>query len=246
MDIINETLQAFGLSEQVQRMNEGFGGGRCPQYVNDFYMKDKNYFAFLLGAIYNQQMPAEIVWEIPYKLFLLLGNLNPELISQMSYKDVLSLFEKLPRKPRYPPQMAKQTVEAARKVLSDYSGKVENIWADNPTCSQIQKRLEEFPGIGQKKAAMATDVLVKRFKIPLRNRSGIDIAADSLVMRVFKRCGFVNYEDKALIISKARQLNPDYPGVLDYPCWIIGRDYCFQTNPDCDSCPIGICCPKVI
>jgi uncharacterized HhH-GPD family protein len=246
MDNINEALKVFRTSDKVKKIEEGFGGGRCPQYVNDFYLKGKNYFAFLLGVLYDQQIPAEIVWEIPYKMCLMLGHLNPELISQMSDKDILSLFEKLPRKPRYPPQMAQQTVEAAKKVLSNYNGKVENMWADNPTCTKIQQRFEAFPGIGQKKAAMATDVLVKRFKIPLRDRSGIDIAADSLVMRVFKRCGFVNYEDKALVISKARQLNPDYPGVLDYPCWIIGRDYCFLTSPDCEHCPIGNCCPKLI
>lgn len=242
MYTINQALKEFGASDNVQKMEAGFGGGKCPQYINDFYIRDKNYFGFLLGTIYNQQTPAEIVWEIPYNIHKILGHLDIEILSKMSVKDVLSLFDKLPRKPRYPPQMAEQTIEAARKIIRDYNGKVENIWADNPTCSQLQKRLEEFKGVGQKKAAMATDVVVKRFNMPLRDRSGIDIAADSLVIRVFKRCGFVDYEDKALVISKARQLNPDYPGILDYPCWIIGRHYCFQTNPDCKNCPIGNVC----
>ena len=132
----------------------------------------------------------------------------------------------------------------AQNILNNYNGKVENIWADNPTCAQVQKRFEGFNGLGQKKAAMATETLVKKFDVPLRDRSGLDIAADDLVTRVFRRCGFIKYEDKNLVISKARELNPDYPAVLDRPCWVIGRNYCFPTNPNCVECPIGDICPK--
>jgi len=246
MDKINETLKEFGTSEKVKKMEVGFGGGKVPQHIVDFYIKDKNYFGFFLGVLYDQQMPAEVVWQIPYNMFSSLGHLDIHIISKMSGQDVLSLFEKLPRKPRYPPQMAMQTVEAARKIITDYSGKVENIWADNLTCNQVQKRFEEFNGIGQKKAAMAVSMIVKKYNFPIRERSGLDIASDSLVIRVFKRCGFIEYEDKALTISKARELNPDYPGILDRPCWEIGRSYCFATNPDCEYCPIGDCCPKLM
>lgn len=244
LNIINETLKEFGISDKVKEMEVGFGGGKVPQHIVDFYIKDKNYFAFFLGVLYDQQMPAEVVWQIPYNLYKILGHLDLHAISIMSVEDLLSLFEKLPRKPRYPPKMAKRTIEAARKFINDYNGKVDNIWADNPTCFQVQKRFEEFNEIGQKKAAMAVEALVKKFNFPLRNRSGLDIAADSLVIRVFKRCGFIEYEDKVLVIAKARQLNPDYPGILDRPCWEIGRSYCFATNPDCNNCPIGNVCKK--
>ncbi|OYT34310.1 MAG: hypothetical protein B6U87_02220 [Candidatus Aenigmarchaeota archaeon ex4484_52] len=39
-------------------------------------------------------------------------------------------------------------------------------------------------------------------------------------------------------IFSARQLNPDYPGIFDKPCWIIGRGYCFEQNPNCNACPL--------
>ncbi|OGH07019.1 MAG: hypothetical protein A2W22_00660 [Candidatus Levybacteria bacterium RBG_16_35_11] len=246
MDMINKALKEFGATDRVKKMEAGFGGGKCPKHIVDFYIRDKNYFAFLMGTIYNQQMPAEHVWAIPYNLFKILGHLDPLKISNMSVRDILSLFDKLPRKPRYPPQMAQQTIEGAKKIINEYRGNVENLWADNPTCSQVQKRFEDFKGIGQKKAAMATETLVKKFNIPLRDRSGLDIAVDSLVIRVFKRCGFVDQEDKNLVILKARELNPEYPGILDRPCWEIGRSYCFPTNPDCNNCPIGDVCLRRI
>jgi endonuclease III len=246
VDKVNEALKEFGALDRVKKMEAGFGGGKCPKHIIDFYTRGKNYFAFLLGTIYNQQMPAEHVWAIPYNLFRMLGHLDPLEISGMSVHYVLSLFDKLPRKPRYPPQMAQQTIEAAKKIINEYGGIVENLWTDNPTCSQMQRRFEEFKGIGQKKAAMATETLVKKFNIPLRDRSGLDIAVDSLVIRVFRRCGFVDREDKNLVISKARELNPEYPAILDRPCWEIGRSYCFPANPDCNNCPIGNICPKHI
>jgi endonuclease-3 len=246
MDEINKALKEFGASDRVKEIEAGFGGGKCPKNIVDFYTKGKNYFAFLLGVIYSQGIPAEEVWPIPYNLFKVLGHLDPAIISKLSADEVLSLFNKLPRKPRYPLKMACWTIEAAQKILNDYDGNVENIWANSPTCSQVQERFERFKGISQKKAAMATDTLVKLFHIPLRDRPGLDIAADSLVIRVFKRCGLVNQEDKNLVILKARELNPEYPGILDRPCWEIGRSYCFLSNPDCNNCPIGNICLKHI
>lgn len=246
IDKINQALKQFGASEEVKSKEATFKEIKLPQSVNDFYIKNKNYFAFLLGVLYDQQRPGEVIWQIPYRLYKTLGHLDPELISKMSYTDILSLFEEIKLKPRYPRPMAKQTIEAAQKIFNEYGGKVENIWADNPTCAQVQKRFGEFNGIGQKKAAMATKILIQKYGIPLRDRSGLDIAADDLLTRMFKRCGFVNYEDKNLVVSKARELNPDYPGILDTTCWIIARNYCSPTSPNCVECPIGDICPKEI
>ncbi|MFA4918767.1 MAG: hypothetical protein WC581_05885 [Thermodesulfovibrionales bacterium] len=191
-------------------------------------------------------MLAEVVWQIPYNMYKILGHLDPYIISKMAVQDVLSLFDKLPRKPFYYNKMAQRTIDGARKVINDYGGKVENIWADNPNCSQLQKRFEAFSEIGQMKAAMAAETLVKKFNVHLRDYAGLNIAVNEQVTRVFKRCGFVDYEEKYLVITKARQLNPEYPGILDRPCWEIGRSYCFPINPDCSNCPIGNCCPKVM
>jgi endonuclease III len=183
---------------------------------------------------------------IPYNLFNALGHLDIKIISEMTWGDMCALFNQLPQKPRYPQKMATWTIQAARRILDEYDGRIENIWANHPRCVDVQERFEKFEGISQKKAAMLTETLVKKYNIELTDRSGLDIAADSLVARVFKRCGFIDREDKKLVVLKARELNPEYPGVLDRPCWLIGGKYCFQTNPTCVSCPIGDICPKQI
>ena len=47
---------------------------------------------------------------------------------------------------------------------------------------------------------------------------------------------------KQEIIDKAREMNPEYPGVIDGILWKVGREYCHNTNPDCESCPLKIEC----
>jgi endonuclease III len=246
MGKINQALKQFGATPEVRDGEVTFAQGKIPQSIVDFYIKERNYFAFLLGVLYDQQSKAHVVWKIPYNLFNVLGHLNIKSISEMSYEDMHVLFNELPQKPRLPRDMAMWTIQAAKRILNEYDGRVENIWADNPCCADVQERFQRFDGIGQKKAAMATETLVKKYDIALRDRSGLDIAADDLVTRVFKRCGFVNYEDKKLVVSKARELNPDYPGVLDRPCWVIGGQYCSPINPTCVRCPISDICPKQI
>jgi len=47
------------------------------------------------------------------------------------------------------------------------------------------------------------------------------------VIRVMQRSGLVDIDaDIDSIILKARELNPDYPGIIDLACWEIGRTWC--------------------
>ena len=90
------------------------------------------------------------------------------------------------------------------------------------------------------------NVALVEFRVPFRDRSGLDIAADSSFTRVFVRYGFVDREDKDLVAGKARELNQEYPGILDRPCWEIGRSYCYLTGLNCENCPIRDVCIKNI
>jgi endonuclease-3 len=47
------------------------------------------------------------------------------------------------------------------------------------------------------------------------------------------------------VVNAARQLNPEYPGELDYPAWLIGRNWCLPTNPRCKECYLNGVCPKI-
>jgi len=137
-------------------------------------------------------------------------------------------------------------VAAARRVVAEYGGDAGRIWGDQPTAAQLQVRLEEFQGVGQKKAAMAVEILARDLHCPIRGLEGSDIAYDVHVRRVFLRAGLAERDDPGVMIAAARALHPERPGALDMPAWLIGRGWCYPTTPNCHDCPIAVSCPKHI
>jgi hypothetical protein len=58
-------------------------------------------------------------------------------------------------------------VPAAASVGGDrYGADDATIWAGNPTAGNLRARFNEFPGIGQKKAAMAVEILERHMRVP--------------------------------------------------------------------------------
>ena len=64
------------------------------------------------------------------------------------------------------------------------------------------------------------------------------------VKRVFNRLGFISdsASDDELLYA-ARELNPTYPGIFDFFCWEIGRNWCRPNNPKCEDCYLNKVCP---
>jgi endonuclease-3 len=65
------------------------------------------------------------------------------------------------------------------------------MWSGKPTARQLFERLDKFEGIGQKKAAMAVEILERDLGVPISAMHGSDIAYDVHVRRVFLRTGLV-------------------------------------------------------
>jgi len=194
--------------------------------------------AYLFGVIFDQQVKAERAWEAPLKLKKRLGHLDIEEISSMPKEELVKIFREKPNLHRYPEKTAGWIKEASQKILREYNGKTETIWKNVSNTRDIYRRLKAFKGIGQKKASMATNILVRRMEIDVDNREGIDVSYDIHVRRVFLRTGLVDKDDKKEIIDTARKLNPEFPAALDTPAWKIGRKYCSPKNPKCSNCPI--------
>lgn len=201
--------------------------------------------AFLFAVILDQGATAERIWEIPYYLKKVLGHLDVHKIASMTEADIERVFEKLPSKPRYWITASKRIRNASIHVINSYQGEAENIWNDNPKADDLQARLDHFDGVGQKKASMATRILGMDLNVPIRNWNEMDISVDEMIQRVFPRAGLSNTGSPSEIIECARQLNPSFPGALDYPCWDIGRSWCLPQNPNCSDCYISDVCPKV-
>lgn len=94
---------------------------------------------------------------------------------------------------------------------------------------------------------MATNILARQFKVPFSDYYSIDISPDVHILRVLRRSGLVD-KDASIdsIIYKARELCPEFPGIIDFSCWEIGRTWCRPRNPNCQECIIESECLKTI
>jgi len=203
----------------------------------------ENPFAFLLAVIFDQGIPAERAWRAPYQLRTRLGHLDPaQMVVQP--EQVRVAVAQPPALHRYVNNLPSWLVAAAQKVLDEYAGAAGLIWADRPKASELARRLRAFPGIGQKKAAMAVEILARDLEVPVAELSGSDIAFDVHVRRVFLRTQLAEYDDLDHIVEVARRLHPVRPGELDFPAWLIGRRWCGAGVPACMSCVLVAVCPR--
>ena len=202
-------------------------------------------FAFLLAVIADMGIHAERAWALPYELRSRLGSLSPYDLAA-DPQAVRAAVQQSPKLHRFVNTMPDWLVQAARIVVDQFGGDAARLWSDEPTATELRRRLEGFPGIGQKKAAMAVEILARDLGKPLRELSGGDVAYDVHLRRVFMRTGLAERDSVEHMVAVARTLNPDRPGALDLPAWDIGRRWCRPAAPDCPACPLRVVCPRLI
>jgi uncharacterized HhH-GPD family protein len=202
-------------------------------------------FAFLLAVISDMGIRAERAWALPYLLRTRLGYLSPGGLAA-NPEAVRAAVQLAPKLHRFVNLVPDWLVQAAHIVLDLYGGDAARLWSDAPAAVELRRRLEAFPGIGQKKAAMAVEILARDLGVPLRELTGSDVAYDVHLRRVFLRTGLAEHDEVSHMVAVARALYPDRPGALDNPAWDIGRRWCRPVGPDCKACPLNIACPRLI
>lgn len=91
---------------------------------------------------------------------------------------------------------------------------------------------------------MAANILIRGFQVPVSDHFSIDISVDVHVRRVFRRLGLIPKRASVEQVTyRARELNPEFPGILDLPAWQIGREWCKPKNPRCNECFMKDICP---
>jgi uncharacterized HhH-GPD family protein len=202
-------------------------------------------FAFLIGVIFDQGIPFERAWLAPLELTKRLGHLDPvRMVAEP--ESVRVAVQTPPKLHRFVENMPAWVVLAAKKVVEDYAGDAGRIWGDEPTARELQRRLTGFVGVGQKKAAMAVEILERDLGVPIRELHGSDIAYDIHVRRVFIRTGLADQDSIEHMVEIARQVHPDRPGALDDPAWRIGKIWCHPREPDCPACVLATVCARLI
>lgn len=245
-----------GNSEKIKRIliDRGEKLLKSPKKFTEF-TKDKNAdnllndidkypHAFVLSCIMDRQIPAERAWKIPYLISLEIKGFEFKKLVSLSKEDITKIF--LEKKlHRFNKEMAKNFYLGIQKIAKEYNGDASNIWKNKPKSATVVRRFLEFRGMGIKIATMIANILVRDFKIPMEDYVCIDISPDVHIKRVFKRIGFISEDsNNEELLYSAKEINPLFPGIFDFSCWEIGRNWCHPRNPECEECYLNEYCEK--
>lgn len=173
---VAEVLLKFGASEQASAV-EGSAVFTPNPEADELVRTDP--FAFLLAVIFDQGIEAERAWAAPYHLRERLGHLVPARIA--AEPDAVAMaIDTPPKLQRYVNTVPVWVVKAAARVLSMYGGDAARIWAGTPDAADLQRRLDEFVGIGQNAHSTVSGQSVQGFRTPrVGGRGAADVRAGS-------------------------------------------------------------------
>ncbi len=212
-------------------------------FLNDL---KNNPHAFVLGCLMDRRIKTERAWEIPVKIKQLLGSFSIDFLASISLEEYTSIFEKNSLH-YYNPTMAKVFYSGVIRIQDKYAGDVSTIWCNTPSSAKVVYEFLQFEGCGIKISTMAANILARQFKIHFSDYYSIDISPDVHIKRVMCRSGLVELNaSNEEIIYKARELNPEFPGIIDFSCWEIGRKWCKSSKPLCSECILNTYCGKHI
>ncbi len=217
------------------------GNEKADSLLNDL----ENYpHAFVLACVLDRQIKAERAWLIPYLISQKIGGFSMERLSALSEDDVRGLMSEPKPLHRFVDKMAVNFYSAVQRIANVYKCNTALIWSNKPSSAEVVYRFLEFAGVGPKIASMAANILAREFKISFADYYSIDISADVHIRRVFGRLGLCAANATVeQVIYKARALYPDFPGMMDLPCWEIGRNWCKSCTSECGKCYMSDLCP---
>ena len=208
--------------------------------------------AFVLACIMDRQIPAEKAWRIPKLVKKAINSFEMKDLLGVSEEKYKRIFREMPKdqKHRHPEKMASFFYKAVQKIHDVYNDDASEIWKGNLPSGILVSRFLQFEGVGVKIATMATNILVRQFGIRVEDKHCIDISPDTHTVHVFQRLHLIQSNSIEETIYIARKINPEYPGILDYPCFNVGRNYCNARSPKCNgkegkgTCPFFVFCPS--
>jgi hypothetical protein len=201
--------------------------------------------ALVLACLMARRWKAENCWLVPYLFSQRFGSFEMSDLTTLTLTKTKRLFNRKPVLHRMKDIMSGVFLSAVLRIGSAYAGDASRIWRGKPSSASLVRAFLEFKGAGPKIATMAANILVRDFKVPVSDYYSIDVSPDVQVRRSFTRLGLVAAgSSNEVLIYRARELNPEYPGVFDMGAWDLGRRWCRPNQPLCDSCPLSDVCPS--
>jgi len=201
--------------------------------------------AFVLASVMDRQIKAERAWLIPYRFMEKLGSFSMKTLLEQSESDIQRLMSEPEALHRFVDIMSDCFFKAVRRIADQYESDASRIWQGRPSSATVVYRFLEFDGVGPKIATMDANILAREFKIDFADHYSIDISADVHVRRVFGRLGLTPQDATVdQLIFRARGLHPEFPGLMDFPAWEIGRNWCRPKKTECSGCYMNDLCPS--
>ena len=252
VDDIVSRLKRFG-ADSIKR-EDGVSGidvePAARALVNDL---ERYPHAFVVACIADRQTKSDIAWSLPHLLREAAGGFDVDTLLELEKDKWTSVLVSSGH--RLATQMERLLPAAIRHIRHRYGGDASRIWADGSSGAAVARRFLAFDGVGPKIANMAVNILIRDFGIQL-TRPMPDIAVDTHVLRVFERLGLLGRLEHSELRStqgkqhlrlqlRAREVNPEWPGELDWPAWFVGRTWCHARRaPECHECYMSSLCPR--
>lgn len=199
---------------------------------------------YVLCCLMDKQIDAAKAWRIPYTVCEYFGTYDIFELNRISLDRYLNIFNDR-KLHRFNDSMASVFKSALERIVTQYDGRASMIWESNPSSATVVARFLEFDGCGVKIATMATNLLHRALSVNYSDYSSVDISPDVHIMRVMNRLGLLpdkRIDDRTFAIYRAREINPEYPGILDGLFWSVGKNYCRPSNPACHACSLNSVC----
>ena len=125
---------------------------------------DENPLALLIGMLLDQQIPMEVAFNGPYKLYTRLGNqLDARTIAEYDPDEFATIATTPPAIHRYGGSMGKRVQALCQYLVEHYDGDASAVWSrGKPTGAEVLKRLKALPGYGEQKAKIFLALLGKQ------------------------------------------------------------------------------------
>lgn len=200
--------------------------------------------AFVIACIMDRQIKAERAWLIPYRFQQALGTFAFDRLRRLRQRTIYRIMTFPEPMHRFPQDMSRNFYEAVQMIAEEYDGNASRLWSGRPSSAEVVFRFLQFRGVGPKIATMAANLLVRQLKIKLRDYYSIDVSVDVHVRRVLTRLGLIAPgASESQIIYKARSISPEFPGLIDFAAWEVGRTWCRPNLPRCNGCYLKAGCP---
>lgn len=123
--------------------------------------------ALLIGMLLDQQIPMEVAFNGPKKLYDRLGGkLDVHEIAAYDPDAFAAISTTPPAIHRYGGSMGKRVQALCQYIVERYDGDVAAIWSEGkPTGAEVLKRLKALPGFGEQKAKIFLALLGKQYGV---------------------------------------------------------------------------------